>query len=99
MMHYVILPPEVVNTVLPERVKAYMGYEQDYTLAEAAFICRKLTNGNYLVSVSLCHRHYVANKCVLNEPTDDDMAFARNFYGPDAIITDIDNLEFAEETE
>jgi len=96
MMYYVILPAQMLDTVLPQEIKQYCNYDKDYTLREAAFVCRELEDGNWLVSCKLCNYQYIANKCVLEEMTDVEIEMAKSFYGAENLIEDISNLKFKE---
>lgn len=90
MMLYTIVDKSALDTVLPEQVKQYTGYDKDYTLRESAFIVRELENGYWLVSCKLCNYKYVANKCVEEEMSDTEIAMAEMFYGKDNLLTEED---------
>jgi len=99
MMFYVILGDEMLDTILPEAVKKYANYDKDYTLKEAAFICRELKDGNWLVSCKLCNYKYIENKCVENEMNEVEIEMAKQFYGEGNLLTEeqIINLEYKDE--
>jgi len=96
MMYYVILPGKMMDVVLPEAIKKYANYDKDYTLKEAAFICRELVDGNWLVSCKLCNYKYMVNKCVENEMTETEIKMAKAFYGEENLLTEgqIVSLEY-----
>ena len=95
-MFYVILPSEVLDTILPKEIKGYTGYDKDYTLREASFICRELENGYFVVSCKLCNAKYIANKCVEEEMTPIEIEMAKQFYGEENLLTEeqIESLEY-----
>jgi len=88
MMYYVILPAEMLDTVLPEAVKQYANYDKDYTLREVAFITRELADGNWLVSCKLCNYKYIQNHCVEEEMTDIEIEMAKQFYWEENLLTE-----------
>ena len=96
MMLYIILPSEVLDTILPKEIKQYTGYDKDYTLREAAFDVRELTNGYFLVSCKLCNANYIANKCVETEMSEVEIEMAKQFYGEENLLTEeqIQDLEY-----
>jgi len=97
MMLYTILPSEMLDTIIPEEVKQFTGYDKDYTLREAAFQVRELDNGYFLVSCKLCNAKYIANKCVESEMSEQEIAMAKAFYGEENVFEDYSHLTFKDE--
>jgi len=97
MMLYTILPSEMLDTIIPEEVKQFTGYDKDYTLREAAFQVRELDNGYFLVSCKLCNVKYIDNKCVEEEMSDTEIAMANAFYGEENVFEDYSHLTFKDE--
>jgi len=87
MMLYTILTGEQLDTILPQQVKEYAGYDKDYSLREAAFSVRELTNGNFVVSCKLCNAKYIANKCCETEMSETEIAMSKQFYGEKNLLT------------
>lgn len=92
--YYTIVSKFELDTVLPDFVVDFMGYDKTktHTLASSCFPQPiELENGNYLINIQLCNAKYLENKCVTNFITPAGFELAKQFYTN--IFTDISELK------
>lgn len=83
-----IIPPELGVTA--NDIFTSLGYgEDDHGLlfSDIIQIIRELNDGNFAISVQLCPKFFLENKCVYNNIKPYELELAKLQYGEDNLLT------------
>lgn len=97
MRYYCILTGDQLDTILPEEIREYMGYEQDYTMRKCIFgNIRETVNGDYLCECLLKSKEYFEEGCTKRLLHEEEVQMWRDLVGENNVFTDISNIELKE---
>jgi len=113
MIYYTILTDEQLTMLVPDDIKAYMTYTQDYTLGEAIFGTKlKTVDGRWLCDCRLRTEYKetvklngvvvqeapgISNNCTKRFLTEEEVEKWKGFVGADNVFTDISGIELIPE--
>ena len=87
-MYYCNLTNEQLDTVLPNEIRDYMGYNVDYKLREVIFgEPIEQENGLWLCCCALRNAKYIENNCIEKDPTESELDMWRAYVGIDNVFT------------